>query len=188
MSLGNYSLNFIKPFNTARNKWLLWMHCFAGKSLTVSGFVCSSWFSPVPIPIQLDAPSPAAALCVLSTAELLLHMCYAASQKLEWSLQQKSLQKLLKVAAEKLKKDRSPSRAGTVSSVCSSPAPVEMTSPGCSNVTELHNPWQRVQETFFSKLFILIQLKAWGAESYSAFVSVQSPCRNNLIISHSRGC
>lgn len=105
----------LNHFNTARNKWLFWMHCFAGKSLTVSGFVCSFWFSPVPIPIQLDAPSPAAALCVLSIAELLLHMCYAASQKLEWSLQQKSLQKLLKVAAEKLKKDRSPSRAGTVS-------------------------------------------------------------------------
>lgn len=55
------------------------------------------------------------------------------------------------------------------------PEAVEMTSPGCSNVTEPHNLWQRVQETFFFKLFILIQLEACRAESYSALVNVQSP-------------
>lgn len=188
MSLGNYSLNFIKPLQHCKKQVVALNALFCWQKFDCLRFCLLFLVFTCPHPHPAWCSSPAAALCVLSTAELLLHMCYAASQKLEWSLQQKSLQKLLKVAAEKLKKDRSPSRAGTVSSVCSSPAPVEMTSPGCSNVTELHNPWQRVQETFFSKLFILIQLKAWGAESYSAFVSVQSPCRNNLIISHSRGC
>lgn len=55
------------------------------------------------------------------------------------------------------------------------PAPVEMACPGYFNATEPPNPWQTVQQTFFSKLFILIQLREQGAESYNVWVHVQSP-------------
>lgn len=120
MYLGNYSLNFIKPLKPCKKQVvaltasLCWLEVGP-----VSGFVCPSWLSSATIPIQLGAPSPTASLCVLrsftGTAELLLHSCYAASQKLECSLRQKSLLKPLKMAAEWLKKDRNPSRGGTVS-------------------------------------------------------------------------
>jgi len=91
-------------------------------------------------------------------------------------LTNKSLLKHLKPAAGQLKEDRNPGAAGTVPAPYphSLPAPAGMACPGFFDATEPPSPWQTVQETFFSKLFILIQLREQGAESYNVLVHVQS--------------
>lgn len=76
-------------------------------------------------------------------------------------LTNKSLLKHLKTAPEQLKKDRNAGAAGTIPALCPRglPAPAEIACPDSSDATEPHNPRQTVQETFFSKLFLLIQLR-----------------------------
>lgn len=42
-------------------------------------------------------------------------------------------------------------------------------------MTALYKPWQRVEETFPSKLLLLMWLKERGAENHDVSVLVQSP-------------
>lgn len=111
------SLNHL---NTTRNKWLFWLHRFAGKILTLSQVLISLLGFHLSLsPSSLVLPAPLL-LCVCSAVLLALLSCCSICAMLpvkSWSAayNKTSPLKPLQMAAEWLKKDGNPSRAVTVS-------------------------------------------------------------------------
>lgn len=138
-------------------------------------------FHPQPAKFGLVLPAPLPLSNCLAALLALLSRCRTHGTQLveSWSAAHK--QKSPKAsegssrAAEEGQKPRcSWHRPCTVSLQCPSTCG-DVACPGYSDVAEPHNPWQTVQETFFSELFIFIQLRELGAESYNVLVHVQSP-------------
>lgn len=132
----------------------------------------SKFGSALPVPLPLSD-------CLAALLTLLSRYCTHGTPLVEsWSAAHKQKSPKISEASSRVAEEGQKPRCSwhrpcTMSP--QSPAPVEMACPGYSDATEPHNPWQTVQETFCSKLFILIQLRERGAESYNVLVWVQSP-------------
>lgn len=130
-------------------------------------------FHPQPAKFGLVLPAPLPLSDCLAALPALLSRCRTHGTQLDESWSAAHKQK-----SPEASEGSSRAAEGGQKPRCSWHRPCtcgDMARPGYSDAAEPRNPWQTVQKTFFSELFILIQLRALGAESYNVLVRVQSP-------------